>query len=242
MILHVAPESPWWLGAAANLILFLHIAGGTVGIISGATALLTRKGGRRHRAAGTVFLVSMLTMATIGAATSPFLPVPSMTNVVAGILTFYLVATGWMTVKRTDGRIGRFEKGGLGVALGVVLTCMAFILAAKNSPTGMIGNTRPQAFVVFALIAAIAAAGDVTMIVRGGQSSSGRIARHLWRMSLRADHRIGLVFPGTAARHAGIHARIVLAVSARDRTAARDGLLVDPRALSPMVWSMTRRP
>jgi uncharacterized membrane protein len=58
MILHVPAASPWWLFAAASLILFLHIAGGTVGIISGAVALLARKGGRLHRAVGTVFLVS----------------------------------------------------------------------------------------------------------------------------------------------------------------------------------------
>src|SRR3989442_7521254 len=29
-----------------------------------------------------------------------FLPVPSMTNVAAGTLTFYLVATGWVAIKR----------------------------------------------------------------------------------------------------------------------------------------------
>lgn len=44
MILHVAAGSSWRLFAAANLILFLHVAGGTVGIISGAVALLSRKG------------------------------------------------------------------------------------------------------------------------------------------------------------------------------------------------------
>lgn len=94
MTLHVTAGNSWWLFAAANLILFLHVAAGTVGIISGAVALLSRKGGRLHRIAGTVFLVSMLIMATIGATTSPFLPVPSMTNVAAGTLTLYLVATG----------------------------------------------------------------------------------------------------------------------------------------------------
>ena len=114
MILQVPAGSSWLRFAAANLILFLHIAGGTVGILSGAVALLSRKGGRAHRIAGTVFLVSMLIMATIGAGASPFLPVPSMPNVAAGILTLYLVATGWMAIKREDGRIERFEKGGLG--------------------------------------------------------------------------------------------------------------------------------
>ena len=43
-----------------------------------------------------------------------------MTNVAAGTLTLYLVATGWVAIKREDGRIGRFEKAGFAVALGVV--------------------------------------------------------------------------------------------------------------------------
>ena len=196
MILHVTAGSSWWLFAAANLILFLHIAGGTVGIISGAVALLSRKGGRLHRGAGTIFLASMLIMAAIGAATSPFLPVPSMPNVVAGTLTLYLVATGWVAVKREDGRIGRFEQGGLGVALGIVAAGATFILMAMNSPTGRIGKTPPQAFYVFALVGAIAAAGDLKMILRGGISGSARIARHLWRMSVALTIASGSFFLG----------------------------------------------
>ena len=135
MILHVPAGSPWWIFAAANLILFLHIAGGGVGIISGTFAFLARKGGRLHRTAGTTFFVSMLIMTTIGAAASPFLPVPSMPNVVAGVLTFYLVATGWIAVQRKGGRIGRFEKAGLGVALAVV--------AAGRSSSSWRGTARP---------------------------------------------------------------------------------------------------
>ena len=196
MILHVSAGSSWCLFAAASLILFLHIAGGTVGIISGAVALLARKGGRLHRIAGTVFFVSMLIMATIGAAASPFLPVPSMTNVAAGTLTFYLVATGWVAIKREDGRIGRFEKVGLGIALGVVAAGVIFILMAMNSPTGRLGDTPPQAFYVFAIVGAIAAAGDLKMILRGGLSGSARIARHLWRMSVALTIASGSFFLG----------------------------------------------
>lgn len=196
MILQVPAGSSWLRFAAANLILFLHIAGGTVGILSGAVALLSRKGGRAHRIAGTVFLVSMLIMATIGAGASPFLPVPSMPNVAAGILTLYLVATGWMAIKREDGRIERFEKGGLGVALGVVGLGMTFIVMAINSPTGRIGKTPPQAFYVFVLVGAIAAAGDIKLILRGGVSGSARIARHLWRMSAALTIASGSFFLG----------------------------------------------
>jgi hypothetical protein len=196
MTLHVPAGSPWWIFAAANLILFLHIAGGSVGIISGAVALLARKGGRRHRVAGTTFFISMLIMATIGAAASPFLPVPSMPNVFAGVLTFYLVATGWMAVKRKGGRIGRLDKAGLSVALAVVAAGVSFIVMARNSPTGTVGKTPPQAFFVFTLVGSIAAAGDLTMILRGGISGSTRIARHLWRMSAALTIASGSFFLG----------------------------------------------
>lgn len=196
MTLHVPAGSPWWLFAAANVILFLHIAGGSVGIISGAVALFARKGGRPHRVAGTVFFVSMLIMATIGAAASPFLPVPSMPNVVAGVMAFYLVATGWIAVKRKGGRIGRFEKAGLGVALTLVAAGTSFVVMASNSPTGTADKTPPQAFIVFIVIGAIAAGGDFRMILRGSISGSARIARHLWRMTAALTIASGSFFLG----------------------------------------------
>lgn len=180
--LHVPAGSPWWLFVAAELLLYLHIAGGSVGIVSGAVALLARKGEQVHRMAGKLFFFSMLIMATIGAGASPFLPVPQMANVAAGTLTLYLVASSWVTIRRKDNSIGRFEKGGLAVALAVTAAGVVFILLAGNSPTGTIGNTPPQAFYVFVLVGAIAVAGDLRMILRGGISGPARIARHLWRM------------------------------------------------------------
>jgi hypothetical protein len=138
----------------------------------------------------------MLVMAAIGAAASPFLPVPSMTNVAAGTLTLYLVATGWVAVRRKDGRVGRFEQGGFVVAMAVVAAGATFILMARSSPTGTVGNTPPEAFYVFAFVGAIAAAGDLTMLLRGGLSGSARIARHLWRLSAALTIASGSFFLG----------------------------------------------
>lgn len=196
MTLHVPEGSPWWIFAAAYLLLFLHIAGGSVGIISGMIALFARKGGRAHRIAGTTFFVSMLIMASIGATVSPFLPVPSMPNVFAGVLTFYLVATGWLAVKRKGGHIGRLEKVGLGIALAVVAGGASFIVMARSSPNGRIGGTPPQAFFAFVVIGAIAAAGDVSVIRRGAIAGPSRLARHLWRMSTALFIASGSFFLG----------------------------------------------
>ena len=53
--LQVPPGSPWWMSLGADVILFLHIAGGALALASGAIALFARKGGRVHTAAGLTF-------------------------------------------------------------------------------------------------------------------------------------------------------------------------------------------
>ena len=195
-ILYVSPDAPAAVRYAADALLATHIGAGATGIISGFVALLSRKGERLHRVAGTVFFVAMLTMAAIGASVSPFLPVPEMANVAAGVMTFYLVATSWVAIKRKDGRIGRFEIGGFAVAMGVVLAGLVFIVMARNSPTGRIGKTPSEAFYVFVVVGAIAAACDLKVILRGGISGAPRIARHLWRMCVGLTVASGSFFLG----------------------------------------------
>ena len=54
-VLAVDPAAPWYLKAAAEAILVLHIGGGGVGMVSGAVALVARKGGRVHGWTGKAF-------------------------------------------------------------------------------------------------------------------------------------------------------------------------------------------
>ncbi|HTA65455.1 MAG TPA: hypothetical protein VK753_08120 [Xanthomonadaceae bacterium] len=195
-LMHVPDGSPWWLYAAANLILFLHIAGGVVGILSGTVAMAVRKGLRVHRLAGNVFFASMLVMAGIGAAASPFLQVPEMANVFGGLMTFYLLGTGWMAVRRKGPGVGRFEIAGLAMALGLVAAGAEFIAIARHGPSPLLAQTPPQAFYVFVVIGTIGALGDVNLILRGGLIGPSRIARHLWRMSAALTIATGSFFLG----------------------------------------------
>jgi hypothetical protein len=119
-----------------------------------------------------------------------------MANVAAGVLTLYLVATSWVAIRRKDGAIGRFETGGFIVALAVCAAGASFILVAMNSTTDMAGNTPPQAFYVFLLVGAIAAACDLKVILKGGISGAPRIARHLWRMCVALTIATGSFFLG----------------------------------------------
>lgn len=195
-VLQVPPDAPVWMSAGADMLLLLHITGGTVAMAAGAVALIARKGDPIHRAAGTAFVLGMLVMAGVGATVAPFLDDGQRPNTVAGIMTFYLVLTAWTTVRRQDGGIGRFAVPGFTVALGVAIAGLLFAIEAQQSPTGTIDDSPPRSFYMFMLIGGIAAATDLKVIMRGGISGAPRIARHLWRMCVGLFIAAGSFFLG----------------------------------------------
>jgi uncharacterized membrane protein len=180
MILHLPPGSSALARAAGEALLITHIGAGCLGVASGAIAFLARKGERAHRVAGTVFFVSMLTMAAIGGIVSPFLP--QRANVGPAILTFYLTATGWLTIRRTGGRAGRLDVAALALALAGVAVGVMFAAWAARNPDGRLDGDPPAVFLVFAALTALAAALDVSVILRGQITGAARLGRHLWRM------------------------------------------------------------
>lgn len=192
MVLEAPAGAPWILHFAAALLLWAHIAGGTVGILSGWTAIVARKGGKAHRMAGHAFFVSMLFMAGIGGAVAPFLPDAKLTNTTAGVFTFYLVASGWATVRRRAGTVGRFEKAAVVVPFGVAALGLYLVwLAMQNGKAGAYATIY-----IFAAFAALAAACDLRMIRDGGVIGAARTTRHLWRMTLALFVATGSFFIG----------------------------------------------
>jgi uncharacterized membrane protein len=182
MILHIAPEAPWLIRAAAGAALVLHIGGASVGMASGAVAVLTRKGGRLHRLAGHVFFVSMLIMSAVAAVVAPMLP--DRVSAIMGAFTFYLVATSWATVRRRPGETGRFERAALVYLLAVIAGYIAIAVVGAGNPRGLIDGLPYQIAVMFGGIATLAALMDLKAIRQGGLRGTPRIARHLWRMCL----------------------------------------------------------
>lgn len=109
-VLPVDPNAPFLVRAAADALLWGHIGGGSVGLASGFVAGFATKGGRWHRWAGTTFFASMLFMAGIGAAVAPFIGDP--VSSIAGMMTLYLVLTGWSAARRRTGGVGAMEMAG----------------------------------------------------------------------------------------------------------------------------------
>jgi hypothetical protein len=161
-------------------ILVLHIGGGLVGLLSGAAAMAFRKGSRLHSIAGQVFVISILTMAAAGVTLAVMKSQPG--NILGGALTFYLVATAWMTARRTTPQTSFFDWAALSIVLSVATADVTLGTLAALSPTGMIYDYPPGPYFFLGSVAVIATGGDVRMLVHNGISGTPRIARHLWRM------------------------------------------------------------
>ena len=194
MIIHISPDAPFLVKAAADTALALHIGGGITAVAAGGVALAARKGGRLHRAAGDLFVIGMLVAMTVAAITAPLLPQTA--NVPGAILAIYLVATAWVTVRRQPNAVGVFEVGAFLAVTSVALALGAFAWIGAQSPRGTIDGVPYQAALFIAAFAALAAGLDLRVILRGGVAGPQRLARHLWRMCLALFVGTGSFFIG----------------------------------------------
>ncbi len=185
-----SPEPYPQLHDLTTVAFALHIAGGTFGLVSGLIALFTRKGGRVHRTAGAVFVISMLIMAVFAGYLAVVRP-GQMVNLIIATFAIYLVTTGWLAVHRRESTSGLAEKITLLIALGL---CAPFAFFSYQTATGADPRfTGPVMVAIygFTTIIALAALTDIRLILKGGIAGAPRIARHLWRMCLGLTMAIG---------------------------------------------------
>jgi hypothetical protein len=178
--------------------LFVHILGGTVGLLSGTAAMVFRKGSPRHVLAGKVFVASMLTMGAFATYLAITRHQPN--NIGGGILTVYLIGTAWLTARRRDGETSRFDWVALLIPLTLgILSWIGGIKVVRSGASSQDGVPVGMTFFMGSVML-LAAAGDVRMLTRGGVSGTKRIARHLWRMCFGLFIAAGSFFFGGANR------------------------------------------
>jgi hypothetical protein len=161
-------------------ILFFHICAGAMGLLSGAIAIAFRKGSRGHLRSGIVFVIAMLCMSA-SAAYLAFMK-SQVPNVLGGILTFYLVSTGWATARIKEGETNSFEWAAFLFALAFGCGQVILGLEAAHSRTGLQYGYPAGMYFFMSSVLLLAAAGDFRMLLRGGIFGVQRLARHLWRM------------------------------------------------------------
>ena len=156
-------------------ILPVHIVAGVLALVFGYVALFAGKGGALHRKSGLFFVFAMVTMSLTGALIAFWHS--SSISVVAGLLTFYFVATALLTVRHRAEDSHRIE-------IAAMLFALAIAILGFKTGFGLVGSRRPEMFpmFMFGAVGLLAAAGDLRMIRAGGVQGSRRIKRHLWRM------------------------------------------------------------
>jgi hypothetical protein len=117
-------------------------------------------------------------------------------NILAGVLAFYLITTGWLTARRGDAQTSRFDWGVLRIPL------------AGGSWVGLIGlgklfsHTPPNDGVPIGIdffissVMLVAAAGNISMMVRRSLFGIKRLVRHSWRMCFGLFIATGSFFLG----------------------------------------------
>lgn len=165
-------------------ILLVHIAGGSVGIISGMTAMFLRKGSPLHRQVGNVFFYAMIIM-TMSATYLAIFVEPSKINTTIALFTCYLVLTARRTALNRKGESGVFERVGLFSILVILGAFILFSIQVSNTEQGYFDDGIPApAYYMFTIFAALAFILDLKVVYRGSVNGAQRIARHLWRMCL----------------------------------------------------------
>jgi uncharacterized membrane protein len=172
-----------------------HVFAGSTALIGGAVAMAAPKGGPLHRKAGLAFAVAMLAMASTGAVMAA--AIREWLSVGMGALTFYMVATALLTVRRTVADSRRLHVGLMAMGLGIALYGLACAAVAQGSG-GRLGGMPAAGYVFFATIALAGAALDARLLLAGAIAGKHRLARHLWRMGFAMFVATGSFFLGQA--------------------------------------------
>jgi uncharacterized membrane protein len=160
-----------------STILAAHIVAGVLALGFGYVALYATKGATLHRRSGMLFVYAMVAMSLSGALMDAWKTWSITVNVVAGLMTFYFVTTGLLTVRP------RLQQS-RSIDTAAMLFAVAVAILGFRTGAGLSGSGRPEAapMFIFGAMGLLAAIGDLRVIRAGGIQGPRRIARHLWRM------------------------------------------------------------
>lgn len=166
-----------------SLLLVSHIAAGGVALVTGFTAIYAKKGAWTHRRIGLGFVLSMVAMTMTALLYMASEGRVIRVNVVASMISAYLVLTSLMAVRPPSSEQGAIDAGSAVIAFAIAAAGLWFGYVATVSPRGLLDGIPSFPYFMFGTVALLAGIGDVRMIRAGGITGPRRLARHLWRMS-----------------------------------------------------------
>jgi uncharacterized membrane protein len=155
----------------------VHILAGVSALVFGYVALYATKGAAVHRRSGMLFVYAMVTMSLSGALMDAWKTWSITVNVVAGLMTFYFVTTGLLTVRPRAQESPWIDRAAVAFVLAV--SVLAFVAGLD-----MMRRGRPEAApsFIFGIVGLLAATGDIRVLRGRVMQGARRIERHLWRL------------------------------------------------------------
>lgn len=173
-----------------TILMWAHIAGGSLALLSGAIAVAARKGGRLHARAGTWFVGAMLSLWLT--ATTLHIVEGQPASAVGDLFIGYFVASSWAAARQRDGRARGVQVAACALILAVAAAIGwgAFTGSAPPTPVG-----RWPLFVI-AGVCLLAGLLDLRVLLGPTLANAQRIARHMWRMCAALFIATGSFFIG----------------------------------------------
>jgi uncharacterized membrane protein len=158
-------------------LLPFHVLAGILALVFGYVALYATKGATLHRRSGMLFVYAMVTLSLSGALMDALKTWTISVNVVAGLMTFYFVTTGLLTVRPRAQESLWIDRAA--VAFVLTVSVLAFVAGLD-----MMRRGRPETIpsFIFGTVGLLAATGDIRVLRGRVTQGARRIARHLWRM------------------------------------------------------------
>ncbi len=181
-------------------IIVAHVSLGAVAVAAGAGALAARKGAAFHIRSGRLFAAAMVLSSALGAVLGLLNAGSFYITFHAGVLGVTLIASSWLTARARSQRLSAAT-----AAVGIVniINTAGLIVAglrAQSSPDGVLFGFPAEDYFFLSAMAGLAAAGDISVVIRRTLSDRHRIARHLWRMCLGFFIAAGSAFTGPGAK------------------------------------------
>jgi hypothetical protein len=155
------------------VVWLIHLPAGTVAILAAVAAFYYPKGSAKHKKAGQVFTIAMLTMLISGGIAGALKG--SVEDMFLAALVSYTVFTAWLSVRHRQ-VVGILEY----LALVYIVI---FGLAALAIDPEWEKVREPGVYIFDAIMALIFAVGDIRNILLKGVNRTYQLARHIWRIS-----------------------------------------------------------
>jgi hypothetical protein len=132
-----------------------------------------------HRKSGMIFVYSMLTLSLTGAAIATIRSQPA--NIIGGLISFYLVITGFLTVRARSKGFPWIDSAVLLLGMLVAFLSINLGLTVYHSPTGKINGVPSAPLFVFGAVEILTVAGDLRQPFKGaGELQLNTTGRRLW--------------------------------------------------------------